>query len=265
MENITSERRADLVVRPQTLRSRLSKAVIAFALAIATTLGAGVAMTVTASSASADECYTWSRTLRSGATGSDVTQLQIRVAGWVGYNDAMSLDGSYGPQTTRAVTNFQRAYGLTADGIAGPATFAKIYALQDADCTPAHFTVAEASYNCGRGFTGTAAQKQNIIRALWKAEALRHQLGDKPLRVTSGFRDYTCNKSVGGASNSRHLTGNALDLVPTSGTGITMCGIARQARYAGWSFILGPGYPDHNDHVHLDNASHFWRAPNCGI
>lgn len=263
MHTTHTERQDDLAARPPTLRSRLSKAVIAFALAIATTMGAGVAMTVSASSASADECYTWGRQLSSGATGADVTQLQIRVAGWVSYGEQMDLDGSFGPQTARAVTNFQRAYGLSPDGIAGPATYAKIYALQDADCTPAHFTFGEATQNCGKGFTGTAAQRQNVIRALWKAEALRHQMGDRPLVVTSGFRDPSCNASVGGASNSRHLTGNALDVVPTSGA--TLCGIARQARYSGWGTILGPGYPDHGDHIHLDNGSRWWTAPNCGI
>ena len=49
---------------------------------------------------------------------------------------------------------------------------------------------------------------------MWKAEALRHKLGDRPIGVSSGFRDYACNSSVGGASNSRHLYGDALDLVP---------------------------------------------------
>jgi hypothetical protein len=50
-----------------------------------------------------------------------------------------------------------------------------------------HFTYAEASANWGKGFTGGAAEKENMKRALWGAEALRHQLGDHPLRVTSGY------------------------------------------------------------------------------
>lgn len=102
-------------------------------------------------------------------------RLQIRVAGWVPRGQVMGIDGSFGAQTKTAVANFQKAYGLTSDGIAGPATFSKIYALQDPDCTPVHFTYAEAAYNCGRGFTGTAANKENMKRALWRAEALRHQ------------------------------------------------------------------------------------------
>ena len=195
-------------------RNRLTHVIAALAIAFG---GLGVAtatVTATAPTAHADECYSWPRTLSSGTSGADVTQLQIRVAGWVPRGQVMGIDGSFGAQTKTAVANFQKAYGLAADGIAGPATFSKIYALQDPDCTPLHFTYAEASDNCGRGFTGTAANKENMKRALWRAEALRHQLGDHPLKVTSGYRDSTCNASVGGASNSVHLSGGALDLVP---------------------------------------------------
>ncbi|NUS28038.1 MAG: peptidase M15, partial [Streptomyces sp.] len=30
--------------------------------------------------------------------------------------------------------------------------------------------------------------------------------------------------------------------------------------------ILGPGYPDHNDHTHVAlDPSPYWSAPTCGI
>ncbi len=244
-------------------RNRLTHVIAAVALALG---GLGVAtasVTATAPAAHADECYSWARTLSSGASGADVTQLQIRVAGWVPRGQVMGVDGSFGAQTKTAVANFQKAYGLTADGIAGPATFSKIYALQDPDCSPVHFTYAEASYNCGRGFTGTAANKENMKRALWRAEALRHQLGDHPLKVTSGYRDSTCNTSVGGASNSVHLTGGALDLVPGD-SATSICSIAKQARYAGFGGIFGPGYPAHDDHAHVDiRTTIAWDADAC--
>ena len=47
----------------------------------------------------------------------------------------MAIDGSYGPQTTQAVKNFQAAYGLSADGVAGPNTVAKIY-TDNLFCSP---------------------------------------------------------------------------------------------------------------------------------
>ncbi|WP_299528631.1 D-Ala-D-Ala carboxypeptidase family metallohydrolase [uncultured Streptomyces sp.] len=220
----------------------------------------------TAGTAHADGCYTFTRTLSSGATGNDVTQLQIRVAGYPGYNSVLAIDGSYGPATTAAVKRFQAAYGLAADGIAGPATQAKIYALQDDDCTPIHFTYAElngcnSTWSGGAVAAGTA--RANALSSMWKLEALRHALGDQPIRVTSGFRSTSCNAAVGGASGSRHLYGDAVDLGAGSHS---LCTMALQARNHGFRGILGPGYPDHNDHVHVNQGpNRFWSAPSCGI
>lgn len=76
---------------------------------------------------------------------------------------------------------------------------------------------------------------------MWKLEALRHALGDQSIRVTSGFRSTVCNSAVGGASNSRHLYGDAADL----GAGPhALCTLAKEARNHGFNGILGPGYPE---------------------
>ncbi len=218
----------------------------------------------------ADECYSWSRNLSSGASGSDVAELQIRVAGWAGYGVNMAIDGSYGGQTTTAVRNFQSAYGLPADGSAGPQTYSKIYALQDADCTPAHFSWSEVDGGCGAGgysggSVGAATVQSNLLRAMWRAEALRHRMGDQPLVVTSGFRSKACDSSVGGSGSGQHTYGTAIDLVGSGGSP-SLCTIASNARYAGFGGIFGPGYPNHNDHVHVDiRAGQSWSAPTCGI
>jgi N-acetylmuramoyl-L-alanine amidase len=59
-----------------------------------------------------------------GSRGQEVTNIQSRLKSWGYYSG--SVDGVYGSQTAEAVKSFQRKHGLTVDGIAGPATLAKI-------------------------------------------------------------------------------------------------------------------------------------------
>ncbi|MBY8872385.1 peptidoglycan-binding protein [Micromonospora sp. PLK6-60] len=250
------------------------RAAVALALALP---GAAIATLAAAPAAHADGCYTWKRTLSQGRTGADVRQLQIRVAGWAGYRDVVENDGRYGPKTAAAVRRFQAAYGLRVDGVAGPQTFGKLYELQDDDCTPRHFDYAQLDDGCGRtGWNGgplsAPRTRFNSVRTMWKLEALRRGLGDKPLSVSSGFRSRACNNRAGGAGDSQHLYGNAADV---TARGVSLCQIARQARNHGFSGLYGPGYPNHDDHVHLDSRREnnddrsrnttSWSASECGI
>lgn len=59
-----------------------------------------------------------------GSRGTEVRNIQTRLKNW-GYLDG-KVDGIYGAKTEAAVKKFQRKHGLTPDGIAGPATLAKI-------------------------------------------------------------------------------------------------------------------------------------------
>ncbi len=65
------------------------------------------------------------RIMAHGISGDDVAQLQIRLYRMGYLND--TCDGVFGTNTENALKQFQAAKGLTADGIAGAATFAKIY------------------------------------------------------------------------------------------------------------------------------------------
>ncbi|MFC4004341.1 D-Ala-D-Ala carboxypeptidase family metallohydrolase [Prauserella oleivorans] len=247
------------------MRTRMYSLLAVLALVVG---GLTAATMVTPATAHADDCYTWDRTLQRGASGSDVAELQIRVAGWVASGEHLVIDGEYGPATEAAVKRFQEGYGLGADGVAGSQTFNKIYELQDSDCTPAHFDYSEFDDNCGAnnfegGKVSAATAKENTRRVMWQLEAMRHKLGDRPIVVTSGFRSVSCNASVGGSSSSRHMYGETADMGAASNS-IPQCELYHAAWKAGFTEILGPGYPGHNDHVHVANdPSPFRSAPNC--
>jgi len=69
----------------------------------------------------ASPAYAAGPTLKKGMSGGDVWDLQFRL-NILGYYDP-PLDGQFGSRTEKAVRQFQKAYGLAADGIAGEKTW----------------------------------------------------------------------------------------------------------------------------------------------
>lgn len=67
--------------------------------------------------------------------GDDVADLQRRL-GAIGF-DAGRVDGIFGPDTERALLDFQRNYGLVADAVCGPATVGALAQLGDRHQAPA--------------------------------------------------------------------------------------------------------------------------------
>jgi zinc D-Ala-D-Ala carboxypeptidase len=204
--------------------------------------------------------YPWSRTLSEGATGADVTELQIRVAGWAAdsaSHSRVSIDGDFGPGTAAAVRRFQSAYGLGADGNVGPATQAQLNALEQSDGSTAHFNWSEftdrVSGNFNGGKVSAAAAKENARRAMYKLEALRKKLGNTAITVNSGFRSIAHNADVGGASDSMHLYGTAADLnVP----GVSNRTVYQKAETCGFS-----GLETYTvDHQHVDSRADLGRS-----
>lgn len=57
-------------------------------------------------------------TIRSGSTGAEVLQSEMRFFGWYPY----SIDGSCGPRTVEAIKRLQTAVKVGADGVYGPVT-----------------------------------------------------------------------------------------------------------------------------------------------
>ena len=77
---------------------------------------------------------TYQETLRRGAKNERVLELQKKLKE-LGFYDR-ALDADFGSGTFAAVLAFQRARGLTADGIAGPKTFAEIISFGEGYTLP---------------------------------------------------------------------------------------------------------------------------------
>lgn len=196
--------------------------------------------------------YSWSRTLQQGHSGADVKELQIRVAGWAADSSSMTYvatDGVFGSGTKAAVMRFQKAYGLTADGIVGPATQSKLNALEDSDGSTANFAWSEFYSKDGSGFSGgkvgSATVKENVRRLMYKLEALRKKAGNAPITINSGFRSINHNSNVGGASNSMHMYGIAADIVVS---GKSVYDVQTLAKRNGFSGIIR-----YSTFVHVDS------------
>lgn len=208
--------------------------------------------------------YNWPRTLRQGDSGSDVVELQIRVAGWAASSAQqtyVAIDGAFGPGTDAAVRRFQGAYGLSADGVAGPATQGQLNALQSSDNSTAHFDWSEFTSHDGSGFSGgkvsTAQVTENVRRNMYKLEALRRKAGDRPVTINSGFRSVAYNTSIGAASNSMHMYGVASDIVVS---GLSTYSVYRIAETCGYSGLESYSHSWQHVDSRIEHAygSQFW-------
>lgn len=70
-----------------------------------------------------------------------------------------------------------------------------------------HFDSSEFACSCGCGFD---AVNPRLVECL---ELLREACGNRPIHITSGCRCERHNQEVGGAPNSQHVKGNAVDIV----------------------------------------------------
>ena len=133
-----------------------------------------------------------------------------------------NIDGDWGDGSKAACKAFQKDFGgLTVDGIAGDQT---VQAMKHAVAfgiarkeptstsgdfweTIKYFKRSEFKCKCGKCGGYPAEPKEKLIRV---ADAVRKNLGGAAT-VSSGVRCATHNANVGGVSNSRHLSGKAMD------------------------------------------------------
>lgn len=80
----------------------------------------------------------------------------------------------------------------------------------DDHVTP-HFRLIE--FKCRSGIPVPPELGPNLRRLCLELEKLRTLIGDGPITIRSGYRDPKYNAAIGAALHSRHMTGEAADIV----------------------------------------------------
>ena len=136
-------------------------------------------------------------TLRYGDTGTQVKNLQNNLKK-LGYFSGEAT-GEFGNVTKQAVIKFQKAYSLTADGIAGSKTLAKISAALSAKTgsSPSSSTSASSGATVS-GYTSANMEVVNsALASLSSAQLEEVKLIARIIKREVGGKSYKCQLSVG--------------------------------------------------------------------
>lgn len=169
-----------------------------------------------------------------------------------------NIDGEWGALSKTATKAFQKDFGLTADGVCGDQTvkalkYAVCYGISKKQETVQskdfwdgikYWTREEFRCQCGgkycKGFPAEPSEK--LVKL---ADKVRGHFG-KPGHRSSGLRCKTWNAIQGGVSNSRHMSGKALDFCIEGKTAQQVLEYVQkqpECRYA---------YAIDSQHVHMD-------------
>lgn len=175
------------------------------------------------------------------------------------------VDGLAGPNTTAALKKWQQAQGMTPTGIAGPEVRAKILGTAEepkADKPAAagwegirYFKREEFRCKCGGRYCNgfPVEPDMEMVRA---ANEIRTRIG-LPLPTNSGLRCRQHNANEGGASNSQHLYGTAVDLGKPAGvTPAQMAAVAEDVLNGGG----GIGIYSWGIHIDTRKTKARWRG-----
>lgn len=116
-----------------------------------------------------------------------------------------------------------------------------------------NFTWGEATKN-GNRIPSNSTIANAIIAMAKEMELVRSYFGNRPITITSWYRDPTTNRQVGGASRSRHLQGDAVDF--------NVAGLSPQQVQAKldsfWGSKGGLGYGKTFTHLDLRGSRSRW-------
>jgi hypothetical protein len=156
-----------------------------------------------------------------------------------------------------AVANFQRAYNLgpalLVDGKAGPKTrdaLARSIKRLNAGRPTASRSFSFTEFRCQCGGTLPGCEVIRVLRQEIRAlEVYREAFG--PVRINSGYRCPRHNARIGGARNSQHLYGAAVDVDPTR----TLEQVKRLRVFSGIGVVKKTGKVLHVDVRHITGNS----------
>lgn len=166
------------------------------------------------------------------------------------------VDDIWGEASVEATKEFQRRFGLDDDGIWGKKTESRILEVIYKDEKPQkettgswwdeieYFSREEFRCQCGGKYCNgfPAEPKEKLVRL---ADQVRKHFGRPAIR-TSGLRCKQHNVNEGGVSDSRHLSGKALDFRIEGNTATKTLAYVQSlpgVRYA---------YAIDSKHVHMD-------------
>jgi uncharacterized protein YcbK (DUF882 family) len=89
-----------------------------------------------------------------------------------------------------------------------------------------------------------------------KLDALRKKFG-KPIIITSGYRSYEYNISIGGSKNSAHVQGKAADIAVSHADAYKIVGIAIELGFTG----IGVSQKGSGRFIHVDTADNTTKQP----
>lgn len=123
--------------------------------------------------------------LEKGSSGSEVLAMQQALKK-LGYS--ISTDGKFGAATENVVKSFQRANGLTADGIAGNDTLTKLYALagstgnssDSSNNSSANNASGNSSPSLGSSMTATVSTSKGKLNMYLSADTSAKVIGSIP-------------------------------------------------------------------------------------
>lgn len=151
-------------------------------------------------------------------------------------------DGKAGPLTMAAFAKFKRLEYLENPEILGRTTAAALLEASEARPAPSdnstpdvgdrivripeagqvwaskpvypgsHFSWGELTKGLDR-IPETILITRSLVKLTRHLDAVREFLGNKPIKITSAYRPRAINRAVGGASSSRHVYGDAADIV----------------------------------------------------